>query len=356
MSCTGAMRPSLALMTRNLALAPVWIVQIGTKAKSFRDNPILGSRRLNAWGLHAARRRVADTMSRRRRLELSEHVAPEERARFEEVGYFLRHDALNAGQFAALRREIRESRMPAREMRQGGTVTRRIGLDDEWLAGMPATRRFVKDASLRALIHYAASYRGEPTFAVQTILADPSDGEPDPQTVLHSDTFHPTSKAWLFLDDVGEDDGPFAYVPGSHRLTPQRLAWEREQSLSAARSSDPMHSEGSFRATASDLAALALSPPVRMAVPANTLIVADTSGFHRRTPSSRPTRRVEIYATLRRTPFIPWTGGHLAALPPFAGRFARLEMGLQGRLERLGLARSPWRPVGAIGAYEPARI
>ena len=269
---------------------------------------------------------------------------------------YFRHDALNAGQFAALRREIRESRMPAREMRQGGTVTRRIGLDDEWLAGMPATRRFVKDASLRALIHYAASYRGEPTFAVQTILADPSDGEPDPQTVLHSDTFHPTSKAWLFLDDVGEDDGPFAYVPGSHRLTPQRLAWEREQSLSAARSSDPMHSEGSFRATASDLAALALSPPVRMPVPANTLIVADTSGFHRRTPSSRPTRRVEIYATLRRTPFIPWTGGHLAALPPFAGRFARLETGLQGRLERLGLARSPWRPVGAIGAYEPARI
>ena len=93
-----------------------------------------------------------------------------------------------------------------------------------------------------------------------------------------------------------------------------------------------------------------------MSVPANTLIVADTSGFHRRTPSSRPTRRVEVYATLRRTPFIPWTRGHLAALPPFAGRFARLEAGLQGSLERFGLAHSPWRPVGATGAYEPAKI
>ena len=72
--------------------------------------------------------------------------------------------------------------------------------------------------------------------------------------------------------------------------------------------------------------------------------------------SDRPTRRVELYATLRRTPFAPWTGGHLAALPPFAGRFARLEAGLQGGLERLGLARSPWRSVGTTGAYDPAKI
>jgi hypothetical protein len=65
---------------------------------------------------------------------------------------------------------------------------------------------------------------------------------------------------------------------------------------------------------------------------------------------------VEVYVTLRRTPFIPWTGGHLAALPPFAGRFARLETGLHGSLEYLGLARSPWRSVGATGAYEPAKV
>jgi len=343
-------------MTRSVALAPLWVAQIGTKAKSFRDNPILGSSTLNTWGLHAARRRLADAMSRHRRLKLAKYITRERRVPFDELGYFLLHDALEGGHFAALRCEIQENRLPAREMRQGGTVTRRIGLDDAWLARMPATYRLVKDPAVRAMIHYAASYEGEPTFAVQTILADPSCEEDDPQTVLHSDTFHPTAKAWLFLDDVDEDDGPFAYVPGSHRLTPQRLAWEREQSVSAARSPDRMHSEGSLRVTEADLAALALSPPVRMAVPANTLIVADTSGFHRRTPSPRCTRRVEVYVTLRRTPFIPWTGGHLAALPPFAGRFARLETGLHGALEHLGLARSPWRSVGATGAYEPAKV
>jgi hypothetical protein len=349
------MRPSLTSMTRSFALAPLWIAQIGTKAKSFRDNPILGSPTLNAWGLHVARRRLAYVMGRRRCLKLANWIMPEERARFDELGYFVRRDALDAGLFAALRREIHEGRLPAREMRQGTTVTRRIGLDDRWLARMPATCRFVKDPAVRALIHYAASYAGEPTFAVQTILADASGLPADPQTVLHSDTFHSTGKAWLLLDDVGEDDGPFAYVPGSHRLTPQRLAWERELSLSAARSNDPMHGEGSFRATKTDLTAMDLPPPIRMAVPANTLIVADTSGFHCRTESPRPTRRVEVYATLRRTPFLPWTGGHLAALPPFAGRFAQLEMDLQRNLELLGLARSPWRPVGLTGAYDPAK-
>jgi len=350
------MQSDLMSITRSLTLAPLWIAQIATKAKSFRDNPVLGSRTLNGWGLHVARRRLADAMGRRRRLRLARHVTLDEQVSFEELGYFLRRNALPVELFTALRREIHERRLPAREMRQGGAVTRRIGLDDAWLASMPATQRFVKDSPIRALIHYAASYAGEPTFAVQTILVDPSTGEADPQTFLHSDTFHPTAKAWLFLDDVGEDDGPLAYVPGSHRLTPRRLAWEREQSLSAASSADPMHGEGSFRATEADLSAMDLPSPVRMAVPANTLIIADTSGFHRRSPSPRPTRRVELYATLRRTPFVPWTGGHLAALPPFAGRFAQLETRLEWVLENLGLAHGPWRPIGLAGAYEPAHI
>ena len=44
-----------------------------------------------------------------------------------------------------------------------------------------------------------------------------------------------------------------------------------------------------------------------------------------------------------------------AALPPFAGRLAQLETGLHDALESMGLARSPWRPVGLTGAYDPAK-
>ncbi len=341
---------------RDILLAPLWLAQLATAAKSFRDNPILGSPTLNAWGLHAARRRLADRLARRRRVRLAGFISALERAPFDRDGYFVRRNALGEAGFAALRREIEASRLPAREMRQGQTVTRRIGLDDAWLAAMPATRALVKDAGVRALIHYAAGCGGEPTFALQSIIADPARDERDPQTSFHSDTFHPTAKAWYFLVDVGEDDGPFAYVPGSHRLTERRLAWEREQSLGARMSEDRMHGEGSFRATDADLAALDLPPPIRMTVPANTLIVADTSGFHARSASPKATHRVEIYATLRRTPFVPWLGMHLLALPPIAGRHARLETGLQRLVERAGLGRSPWRPVGRCGPFDAANL
>jgi hypothetical protein len=43
-------------------------------------------------------------------------------------------------------------------------------------------------------------------------------------------------------------------------------------------------------------------------VKANTLLVADTFGFHARGPSLRPSMRVEIFALGRRDPFRPWPG------------------------------------------------
>ena len=335
-----------------IAFTPWWIAQIATKAKSFRDNPVIGSPTLNRWGLHVARRCAAAQLAERRRSRLAAVVAPEEREFFDRSGYFIRRDAMGRAAFDALRREVLALRAPAREMRQGPAVTRRLGLDDAQLWKMPSCRDFVKEGSVRALIHYAASCSGEPTFAVQSVISGPASLERDPQTIFHSDTFHPTAKAWLFLVDVAAEDGPVAYVPGSHRLTAARLAWEREQSLAARGAMDRMHSEGSFRIGELELAALGLPPPVRFAVPANTLIVADTSGFHARTPSPRPTRRVEIYATLRRTPFIPWTGGHPLALPPISGRHAVLDAALNDTFERVGLTRSPWRPVGSAGAFD----
>src|SRR5271156_933499 len=40
---------------RRAVMAPVWIAQLATGTKSFERNAVIGSRRLNEWGLHAAR-------------------------------------------------------------------------------------------------------------------------------------------------------------------------------------------------------------------------------------------------------------------------------------------------------------
>src|SRR5438067_1683458 len=131
-------------------------------------------------------------------------------------------------------------------------------------------------------------------------------GPADPQTVLHADTFHPTVKAWLFLTDVAEEAGPFTYVPGSHRLSPERLDWERRMSLAARHSPNAEIRQGSFRIDQAELPSLGLPQPRSFAVPGNTLVVADTFGFHARGPSNRPSLRVEIWAYGRRSPFLPW--------------------------------------------------
>lgn len=331
---------------------PFWALQLASGAKSFMDNPILGDRALNERGLHAARYQLAARMAAFRRSSLAVYLRPEERVFFDANGYFVRQNALPPAVFAAVRDEVGRMRGTAREMRQGQTMTRRIGLDEAVLRRYPACREVVESNALRHLLHYAASYGGEPTFQIQSVEADPARGEPDPQVSLHADTFQPTAKAWLYMDDVGPEDGPFAYVAGSHRPTPERIAWEREQSLTAAQSPDRLHARGSFRVTEEDLPKLGFPPPHRMAMPANTLVVADTSGFHARSRSAKKNFRVEIYATLRRNPYLPWTGGHLLAIPPFRGRHNRLDIGWHALLSRLGIAHGGWPVFEDVGPYD----
>src|SRR5262249_30240913 len=152
------------------------------------------------------------------------------------------------------------------------------------------------NAEWRGLIRYVGSRDAAPIVFVQSILRHACEGPDDPQTLLHADTFHPTVKAWFFLTDVAQDGGPFVYVPGSHRLTPARLAWERRFGALPRRSPNAEIRQGSFRIGAGDLAEFGLPPPRVFAVPANTLVVADTFGFHARGPSLDPSLRVAVWA------------------------------------------------------------
>jgi hypothetical protein len=203
---------------------------------------------------------------------------------------------------------------------------------------------------------YAAGRGGAPALSVQTVIVDPDQSGVDPQADLHADTFHPTAKLWLFLDDVGDDDGPFVYVPGSHRLTPGRLRWEYAQSLSARDDPRTHHALGSFRIDPAELPALGYGPPRRLTVAANTLVVADTFGFHQRAPSRRPTTRVAIYGYLRRNPFVPWNGLHLAALPGLAAYQVDMFVALLTLRRRVLGRDSVWNDVGRVRADAPPLV
>jgi hypothetical protein len=336
-------------------LAPLHAAALLTGAKSFGDNQLIGSARLNRHGLHERRVALAHRLAARRRAAIAPALDADERARFDRDGFVLRSPALPPAAFAALRAEIEALRAPAREMVQGDTITRRIPLDPALLARLPATRAWLRSPGYAALLDYAGASRAAPAHYVQTILSQVHDAPPDPQTALHADTFHPSVKAWLFLRDVPADEGPFVYVPGSHRADAARLAWERARSIAASEGGlDRLSRRGSLRIAPEELAALGCPPPVSFAVPANTLVVADTFGFHARGPSVRPSIRVELWSYARRNPFLPWSGFDPWRLPVLRDRKVGLILALEDALERRGLRRATWRAVGLRAPGDPA--
>jgi hypothetical protein len=137
---------------------------------------------------------------------------------------------------------------------------------------------------------------------------------------------------------------------------PRQAGMGAQAKSDGTESADRMHAEGSFRISDHDRGMLGLPAPVRMAVPANTLVVADTSGFHARSQSLRPSHRVEIYATFRRSPFLPWTGGHFLSLPPISGRHAAIEMSLQRLFLSTGFGRGSWTIVQGVSPFDPPRL
>ena len=79
---------------RRAAMTPVWIAQLATGTKSFERNAVIGSRRLNEWGLHAARVTLAYRLAQVRRRQLAGLVSEEDRTAFDRDGFVLRPNFL----------------------------------------------------------------------------------------------------------------------------------------------------------------------------------------------------------------------------------------------------------------------
>ena len=111
-------------------------------------------------------------------------------------------------------------------------------------------------------------------------------GDGDVQKILHSDTFFPCIKWWYFPNKVDVEDGPFAYVIGSHTFTESMARFIYEQSILITRNEiDPKrtygHAEGSLRLFEEELEKMGLKE-TKFTVEENTLVVANVHGFHRR--------------------------------------------------------------------------
>ena len=333
--------------------APFWLVALFTGAKSFADNPLLGSVRLNRAGLHLKRKQWAHKLAQRRRARLAAMLPAPLRDSFDRDGFVVVHDFLPERDFRDLQSAVLEHQFDSREHQQGDTVTRRVAIGPALLVRIPQLAAVLQSPRWKGIMSYVSSTRTEPLYYIQTIAAGMHDGPRDPQLQLHSDTFHPSLKAWLFLTDVAEDGRPLTYVAGSHRLTPEREAWEIERSTHVMASGDRLSQRGSLRIKPEELAALGLPQPTRFAVPANTLVAIDTSGFHARADAEGRTLRVELWAYCRRSPFLPWTGGDPLSWRPLAVRRAEWLGSIVDVLDALGMKVQHWRRVGPRNPLQP---
>ena len=325
--------------------APLWPLSVASTEKAF-TNPLLASERLNRRGLYASRVALAHRLAARRRERLAHLVSEDERAAFDRDGAIVKAP-LAADDVARLRDEVLSLEAPAYEMREGDAITRRIAVTPALMERAPMLAQLVRGPAYQGPIRYVGSFDIWPSVYIQTIITHVgAGGRPDPQNTLHMDTFHPTVKAWFWLEDVTDEMGPFAYVLGSHKLDARRHAWHKRRSILA---STVGPRAGSFRVSESELARLRLPEPHRFTVPAGTMVAGDTFGLHRRTRATIPTRRVEIWADSRPNPFVPFTQG-LGRLPrSLAERRAAWWLAFAEWAHRQGLrARRDWHYVGEV--------
>lgn len=295
-------------MLRNIVQIPFWTYQLFTQAKSFKANSIIGNPLLNRLGLHVVRLILSHGISKFKWFVLAPYASKKHRKAFQTQGFILIENFLIEDDFRQLEEDFANCRSEVRECRQGDTLTHRIFLDETAVAQMPGCQALLENKRYQQLLTYCSGRLCRPHFFLQCIKNHFVKGRDDPQKVLHADTFHPNIKAWLFVSDVDENNGPFTYVPTSNRLTKQRLKWEYKRSIKAQNINDGYSEKGSFRANEDDLKELDLPQAVGFKARKNTLVIANTFGFHRRGNALEKSNRYAFYATSRGNPFIMFPG------------------------------------------------
>jgi hypothetical protein len=155
-----------------------------------------------------------------------------------------------------------------------------------------ALPEFFQNPRLSAILEAAERRPGSFARSYQAIerLVQGASDEHDRETDLHSDIFYTMHKAWLYLTDVTIDSPPLVYVKGSHLMSPAALAAIYRESCTS--------NVGSRRVDSEEFARRQMKETT-MTCPANTLVIANTCGYHRRLRGKPGEQRFALHVAMR---------------------------------------------------------
>lgn len=271
-------------------------------SRVFTADKVIENRLLNVLGAQVLRTVIARAMHLSRSTTIAFPHRPLREA-LDRDGVLVWPAFLSQERFDALARECEQladdpSRMQSRM--SGPNACRKALVRDSGEDATRELRRFLDEDRLRNLLQ-AAERRDVGNLLdvaeIEDLVQGTAGSGEDPQSQWHSDIFFASHKAWFYLTDVTLAHGPLAFVSGSHRLSLPQLASEYAHSTSLGPGVDR-----SRRIRPAEMEALKARERI-IEVARNTLVVANTCGYHRRLQGEEGRRRLSIHIELRANPF-----------------------------------------------------
>ena len=254
---------------------------VQTIHRIYSNEKFVDIRRLNELGLHLYRIILANKIYKKRRT-----VQSELGQQFCEQGYLLVEDFLPEEEFNNIKSVFDRD------------VASSSAFGTKW--AFHPTQMFARNKNFYDLIKECARVKNfshdAPKGIPRTEFWNHFHEKEDPQYRYHTDTFQPTCKFWLYLEDIEVNQGPMNLIPRSHVCDEKRLKWDYENSLLSRDSTlwdyrvQKNGTPGSFRILEgsteeeerSELQRLGYSTNKVMVGKKNTLLAANTYCFHKR--------------------------------------------------------------------------
>ena len=173
----------------------------------------------------------------------------------------------------------------------------------------PAIKKFASNKKLIRLISSAEGTKVVEQFKKldleTTKFGDPKN-DSDNNVLFHADVHFHSHKVLFYMNDVEMDSGPFVYCKNSHKNKFQRLVFEfmrgqlKDSHIEGWRIQkhlDKIFFKNYFKKL--------LKEEIKVACPANTLIITNVHGFHKRGESIPGTERSIIRIPFRYNPLGP---------------------------------------------------